>query len=94
MTVDEIKAMMSEELAEDVEDTRMDSVYSEISDRDSKIDELTSTVQEMTDKIASLTETNAKLVEQIKYVEPEEKEPEEKEPEYEFEDFSSMYEEV
>lgn len=92
MTVDEIKALMTSELEEGAEDNRLDTVYAEVADRDAKIDELTNQVVELTDKVSSLADTNAKLVEQIKYVEPEKEEPEEVKDEFEFEDLSTIYE--
>lgn len=87
MTVDEIKALMSAELEEGAEDNRIENVYSELDERDAKIGELTDKVTELTAKVSEIADANAKLVEQIKYVEPE-KEPENDEPEVEFVDFS------
>lgn len=92
MTIDEIKAVMATEPEEGVEDNRLESVYSEIAERDGKIDELENRVVELTNKVSEMAETNAKLAETIKYVEPEVEE-EEKEPEVEFADFSKIYEE-
>lgn len=92
MTIEEIKALMSVQPEEGAEDTRLDSVYSEIGDRDSKIADLESKVVDLTTKISEMADTNAKLAEQLAYVEPD-KEPEEKEPETEFADFSKIYEE-
>lgn len=92
MSVDEIKNLMSQELEEGAEDNRMDNVYDELSQRDTKIGELETKVIELTSKVSNMVETNAKLVEQIKYAEPQ-KEPENKEPEVEFADFENMYKE-
>lgn len=93
MTIDEIKAVVNSEVEEGVEDTRMETVYSEIADRDNKISELEGSIAELTDKVSSLVETNSKLAETIKYVEPEKEEEEEKEPEVEFADFSTILKE-
>ena len=92
-SVEEIKALMSAELEEGAEDNRIDEVYAELAERDGKIGELENQVIELTSKVSDMAETNAKLVEQIKYTEPEDKEEEEKEPEIEFADFSKIYEE-
>lgn len=92
MTIEEIKALMNTEPAEGEEDKRLDSVYGEIAERDSKIDELENKVVELTNKVSDMANTNAKLAEQLAYVEPE-KEPEVSEPEVEFADFSKIYEE-
>lgn len=93
MTVDEIKALMSAEVEEGVEDNRLDNVYGELSERDEKISELENKVIELTTKVSEMADANAKLVEQIKYAEPEVKDEEPKEPEFEFADFEKIYEE-
>lgn len=92
MTIEEIKALMSVQPEEGAEDTRLDSVYAEIGERDNKITDLENKVVDLTSKISEMADTNAKLAEQLAYVEPEKK-PEEEEPKTEFADFSSMYEE-
>lgn len=91
MTVDEIKALMSAELEEGVEDNRLDNVYGELSERDEKISELENKVIELTSKVSDMADTNAKLVEQIKYVEPE-GEKEKEEDDIEFADLENLYE--
>lgn len=91
-SVDEIKAIMSAELEEGAEDNRLEEVYGELAERDGKIGELEEKVIELTSKVSDMADANAKLVEQIKYVEPEVEE-EEKEPEVEFADFSEIFKE-
>jgi len=89
MTVDEIKALMSAEVEEGVEDNRLDNVYTELSERDEKISELENKVIELTTKVSDMADANAKLVEQIKYVEPE---GEKEEDDIEFADLENLYE--
>lgn len=94
MNIDEIKAIMSTEPAEGEEDNRIERVIAEIEDRDAQIAEANDKIISLTNKVTEMVDTNAKLVEQIKYVEPDdsdEKDPDEEE--IEFADFSKIYEE-
>ena len=91
MKVEEIKAMLGIEPAEGEEDTRVDRVISEIEERDAQIKEAEDKIIELTAKVSEMAEANAKLVEQIKYVEPEKNDEDKTEDEeFEFADFSEI----
>lgn len=93
MNYDEIKAMLGVEPAEGEEDTRVERVLAEIEARDLQVKDAQDKIIELTNKVSELAEANAKLVEQIKYVEPEEKDEETEETEVEFADLENIYEE-
>ena len=92
MKVEEIRAMLGIEPAEGEEDTRVDRVIAEIEARDAQIKEAEDKIIELTTKVSEMAEANAKLVEQIKYVEPEKNDDEDKteDEEFEFADLSEI----
>lgn len=92
MSIDEIKAILATAPEEGVEDTRVDTVVSEVTSRDDRIAELEGSVTELTNKVTELVDVNKKLAETVKYAEPDDVEEVKEEDKYEFADLTDIYE--
>lgn len=102
LTIDEIKTKLNASDADGADKASIyDEVLSDISETYTRIAEMEKSkaesdakLTELSDKANELTQTNLKLLDKIKYVEPDKEEPEDKgEPEAEIADLSNWYEE-
>lgn len=93
MSVDEIKAILETAPEEGAEDTRVETVVSEMTSRDDRIAELEGSVTELTNKVTELVDVNKKLAETVKYAEPDVEDEVKEEDKYEFADLTDIYEE-